>query len=39
MRTTPITIGKNNINDLAVTLTKQIKDLYGKKVQDSEERY
>ena len=36
--TTPFSIVTNNIKYLAVTLTKEVKDLYNKKLQVSEER-
>jgi hypothetical protein len=36
--TTPFTIVTNNIKYLGVTLTKQVKDLYDKNIQVSEER-
>jgi hypothetical protein len=35
---TPFTIVTNNIKYLGVTLTKEVKDLYDKELQVSEER-
>ena len=37
-KTTPFSIYRNNIKYLGVTLTKEVKDLYDKKFQVSEER-